>query len=145
MGTYRTVAEYPAYKLIDKVGYTFRDGDEIAIPYQSARHGTLYNFFQMGSVAGYAVKNGEDVEKALERARGFGHEEHYAFGLAVCLTATPQPQKTVAVLNYGDTIKAFGRYFRLDKAPNSNVHLHEVSITDAEYIAMVVAQVSAAA
>jgi len=139
---YETVAEYPAYKLVRKGYYQFRDGDEIAIPYQSARHGTLYNFFQLGSVAGYAVKNGDDVEQAMDRARANGHDMYYAFGLAICLTATPQPQKTVAYVEYGEIIKAFGRFFRLDKAPNNNVSLVEVAMTQEEYVAMIVAKVA---
>lgn len=139
--TYKIIAEYPAYKLIDKVGYTFRDGDEIAIPYQSRNHGTLYHFFKMGSVAGYAVEYGDDVEDALARARSNGHALHYAYGLGTMLTADKQAQKIVALLNYGDTIKAFGRYFRLDRASNDNVTLVEIEMTDAEYIEMVKAQV----
>lgn len=126
MGLYPVVAEYPAYKLIDKGDYMFRDGDKIAIAYRSFQGDMLYNFFQLGSVAGYAVKNGEDVEQALERARGFGHKLHYAFGLAVVLHNGPYEQKVVALVEYGQVINAFGRKFRLEKAPNNNVELVEV-------------------
>jgi hypothetical protein len=139
MTAYPVIAEYPAYKLINKIGYTFRDGDEIAIPYETKSHGTLYNFFKMGSVAGYAVHNGDDVETSLQRARDNGHDLFYAYGLGTCLTAHKVDQKTVALLNYGDVIKAFGRFFRLDKAPNNNVELVEVEMTDADYMGAVIA------
>lgn len=146
MTTFRTVAEFPAYKLVRKTHYVYRDGDKIAIPYQSQRYGTMYHFFTMGSVAGYAVKNGEDVEEALKRARGFGHELHYAFSTGTMITAEARPQEVAAYVEYGEIIKAFGKFFRLDKANNDNVTLTPMpEYTDEMWIAATVAEVEATA
>lgn len=128
MAELKILAEYPAYKIVEAPeGYMFRDGDTFGIAYRSYRGDTLYNFFKLGSVAGYAVQYGEDVEKALADARERGHELHYAFGLGVSLTSHVRPQERHFGLSYGDEIKAFGRRFRLDRAPNNNVKLTELT------------------
>lgn len=119
------IADYPAYTIVANDGREFKPGEEIAIPYQSQRYGTLWNFFCLGSVASEAERYNENVNEAVERAKSFGHDLYYAFGLGVTLTAEPQAKKTVTGFNYGDTIRFAGKTFRIDRAPNQNVKLVE--------------------
>lgn len=139
---FKIVAEYPAYKLIRKLHYTFRDGDKIAVPYTTRKGDTLYNFYQLGSVAGYAIKNGECPFEAVERAKEFGHDLHYAFGLGVCLSAGPVAQKVVAYVEMNDVIRAFGKFWQIMPAPNNNIKLEELpDFTEEEWRALIIEEV----
>lgn len=121
------LADYPAYTIIETPAYlTFKHGMKFAIPFQSQRHGTLWHFFTLGSVFGYAVHNGDDVLKNYERAVERGHKLWWANADAVVISNQKEEKKTIFGQNYGDVIKFEGKLFRLDKAPNNNVALVQV-------------------
>ncbi|WP_027163391.1 hypothetical protein [Mesorhizobium sp. WSM1293] len=120
------IDDFPAYAIVDDKDRKYLDGETIAVPFKSARHGILYSFYQLGSVAAYAVKNGDDVEAAIARARSLGHKLHYAFGLATSLTAWERPKEIVPGFDIGDTIRFAGKLFRIERAPNQNIGLVEV-------------------
>ncbi len=47
-----TIADYPAYRIYKPYdGRKFRPGEKIAIPYETARYGTLYRFYTLGNTA----------------------------------------------------------------------------------------------
>lgn len=122
----KILADYPAYTIIEDKDREYADGEEIAVPYQSMRHGILYNFYQLGSVEAYARKNGVDPVEQVERAKRLGHKLYYAFGLATVITAWKQAKKTVPAFEIGDTILFAGKKFRIDRAPNHNINLEEI-------------------
>lgn len=124
--TKELIADYPAYAIYRMPAHRqakMIDGMEFGMPFETARYGTQYHFFQIGSVAGYAVKNGDCPIEAIEQAKGFGHELHYVFGLGVTLTNSPKVKEEKFALNWGDIIGFQGKRFRLEKASNSNVAL----------------------
>jgi hypothetical protein len=123
------IADFPAYAIYKMPEFRqakMIDGMEFAMPFESARYGTLYHFFQIGSVIGYAVKNGDDPIAAFEQAKERGHDLHYVFGLGVSITNQRREKGEKFALNWGDIIGFYGKRFRLDKAPNNNVALIEV-------------------
>ncbi|WLJ71219.1 hypothetical protein [Sphingomonas phage Birtae] len=128
----KTIADFPAYRIYQPyVGRKFRHGEKIAIPFQSARHGTLYHFFTLGTVAGYAVQNGECPIEAVKRAEDHNakaakydqHRLYWANANAVCIHNGPHTKEEVPGFEFGQTIILQGHEFRLDKAPNNNVEL----------------------
>lgn len=123
----KIIAYYPAFTIVEDKDREYTDGDEIAVPYKSARYGTLYNFYKLGSVEGYAREYGEDPAEAIARAKQHGHELHYAYALGTTITAWKQDKRVVPGFEYGDVIKAFGKKFKIVvAAPNRNIRLEEV-------------------
>jgi len=122
----RILANYPALTIIEDKDREFTDGDDIAVPYKSANHGTLYNFYRLGSVEDFARRNNEDVDVVLARAKQRGLDPYYAYGLAVSITAWKKEKKVVPAFSHGDVIRAFGKKFRIVPAPNQNIRLQEV-------------------
>jgi hypothetical protein len=120
------IDDFPAYAIVADKDRKYLDGEKIAVPFKSTRHGTLYSFYCLGSVAGYAVKHGEDVEAAIAQARSKGHKLHYAFGLGASLTAWERPKEIVPGFEIGETIRFAGKRFRIERAPNQNIGLAEV-------------------
>lgn len=127
--TENLIVDYPAYAIYKTPAWRqakMIDEMEFALPFETRTHGTQYYFFKLGSVIGSAIRNGDDPMKALERAKNFGHELHFAFALAVCIHNGPKVKEQKLALNWGDIIGFHGKRFRLDKAPNQNVRLVEV-------------------
>lgn len=123
------IVDYPAYALYKMPIYRQEkmiDGMEFGMPFESKSHGTQYHFFQIGSVIGSAIKNGDDPYAAVERAKKFGHKLHFVFGLSVSITAWKREKEQKVALNWGDVIGFHGKRFKLVKAPNQNVELVEV-------------------
>jgi len=110
----RILANYPALTIIEDKDREYKDGDEIAVPYKSANHGTLYRFYKLGSVEDFA------------HAKQNGHALYYANPLATSITAWRREKKTVPAFSHGDVIRAFGKKFRIVPAPNQNIRLQEV-------------------
>lgn len=122
-----TLADFPAYRIYQPYeGRKFRHGEVIAIPFESQRHGTLYHFFTLGTVAGYAIQNGEDPFPAVEDAKARGHDLYWVNANAVCLSARPIAKEHVPGFKFGDIIILQGHRFRLDPAANNNVKLVEL-------------------
>lgn len=129
----QTIADYPAYRIYKpRAGQKFKHGDKIAIPFQSRSHGTLYHFYTLGTVAGYAIQNGEDPEEAIARCkrqmiedRHAGHKLYWANQNAVCLHNGPVRKEEVPGFEFGDTLILQGKVFRLEPAPNNNCKLVE--------------------
>lgn len=122
----KIIADYPAYTIVEDKDREYTDGDVIAVPYQSARYGTLYSFYKLGSVEGYAREYGEDPAEEVARAKQHGHELHYAYALGATITAWEQDKRVVPGFEHGDAIKAFGKKFKIIPAPNQNIRLKEV-------------------
>lgn len=119
-----TIADFPAYRIYEPYeGRKFRHGEVIAIPFVSRSHGTLYHFYTLGTVAGYAVERGDDPEECLATARERGHKLHWANANAVTIHNGPKVKKEVPGFNIGDPIILQGRTFRIEKAPNDNINL----------------------
>lgn len=127
----KTIADYPAYRIYEPYqGRKFRHGEKIAIPFQSRNHGTLYHFFTLGTVAGYAVERGDDPIAEVERCKRQmiedphrGHKLYWVSANAVCISNQVTPKEDVPGFNYGDEIILEGHRFQLAKAPNDNCSL----------------------
>lgn len=117
---------FPAYTIVAGDN-TFSAGEEFAIGYDTPRHGRLYSFYTLGSVADYAAKYGDDVEAAVADAKARGHKLYWANPQATSITAHRQAHKTVRGINFGDTIIFNGIAFRVEPASNNNVKLVELA------------------
>jgi hypothetical protein len=125
----KIIADYPAYTIVEDKDREYTDGDEIAVPYKSARYGTLYNFYKLGSVEEYArrySKYSRDIEAAIAHAKQHGHALYYANALPTSITVWGKGKKTMPAFSHGDVIKAFGKKFKIVPAPNQNIRLQEV-------------------
>ena len=128
-----TIADFPAYRIYKAyAGRKFKHGDKIAIPFESRSHGTLYHFFTLGTVAGYAIQNGEDPVEAIERCKQHmierpydGHKLYWANANAVVISNMKMEKEEVPGFNFGDEIILQGKVFVLERAPNNNVKLKE--------------------
>ena len=113
------VIEYPGLKILKPPAYKkFRDGDIIAILVR-----TTWRTYRLGSIYGFYVVNGDDVEAGVARAKANGHSLFWANAEAVVISNPPPPQKVAWGFEFGDTIPAFGKSFVINKAPNDNVSL----------------------
>jgi len=126
MKRFITVSEYPAYDVVtfnDKVEPKVYDGETLT----DEKH--LANW-QLSSVTGYAIENGEDPIAAYEEAVKKGHNTHYAMAIGACLQAQYAPKKPSdfrIVVKYGDEIIFHGQRFRIEKANNHNINLVKVN------------------
>lgn len=126
----KLIAEYPAFKLYEMPEWKrnrIKHGDVFAIMFPSRNHGPLPHFFTFGSVFGSAVQNGDDPLEAYCRANDRGHEIRWVNANAVVLSNSPKAQVTRYVMAFGDEISFEGTRYRLDKAPNDNVKLTQIS------------------
>lgn len=124
----KTIADYPAYRIVEPAPRkVWKAGEQFAIAFETRSHGTLYHFFQLGSVVSYALQSNSCPIAAIDRARANKHEMHFAFALSTVITAWERPKETVIGLSYGDEIAFEGHTFQLAKAPNDNVRLVEVA------------------
>lgn len=125
--TFPVIADYPAYAIVEAPAYLkFKHGMQIALPIQSRRGDTLWYFYTLGSIFGFAVSYGDDVLKTYEQAKERGHKLFWANANAISITAHQRAKETVFGFNWGDIIPFEGKRFRLDKAANNNVELVEV-------------------
>lgn len=123
----QTIADFPAYRIYRPYdGRRFSHGEKIAIPYEARSHGTLYNFFRLGTVAGYAIQNGDDPIEAIENANANGHELYWANGCATVIHSGQKTKEEVPGFEIGDSIILQGKTFVIAKAPNNNIKLVEV-------------------
>lgn len=119
-----TIFDCPGYRIYRPYeGRKFRHGDKIAIPFQSSRYGTLYHFFTLGTVAGYAIERGEDPFPEVERAQANGHKLYWANANSVIISNPPQAKTETPGFNWGDELILQGHRFRLAPAPNNNCEL----------------------
>jgi hypothetical protein len=120
------IATYPAYTIINPGTYGFLPGDEFAIARETRTHGTLWDFYRLGSVEDYALQYNEDPAEHIARATERGENLYWANLQGVTLSAHRQAHKYVRGVKLGDVITFKGKSFRLDPAPNRNVTLTEV-------------------
>ena len=125
-----TIADFPAYRIYSPyAGRKFKHGDVIAVPYETRSHGTLFAFYTLGTVEGYAIANGECPHEALERheanAAKFcdGRKAYWANQNSVCIHNGPIAKIEVPGFNISDTITLQGRKFSIRSAPNNNIEL----------------------
>lgn len=130
------IADFPGYTIrkpyTDGAGVaTYSDGDVIAIPRQTPRHGVLWSFYTLGSVAGCAIEYGECPVKAIERATERGHELWWANLNATSISSQQRAKPTRPGHAWGDEIQFHGRIFRLVKARfGDQAHLELVGEAD---------------
>jgi hypothetical protein len=127
-----TIADFPAYRIYKPyTGRKFRHGEKIAIPFETRNHGVLWHFYTLGTVAGYAVQNGEcpikrvtEVEARNAAARPYDqHRLYWANADSVCIHNGPVTKREVPGFNIGDELILQGHRFRIDRAPNDNIDL----------------------
>ena len=104
----------------------YKDGDVLAIAYKSINHGTLHNFYTLGSVVSYAIGMCSCPFEAVERAKANGHELHFAFGNGVSITSHTRDQEISFMVNHGDEIKFHGKMFEIVATANNNIGLKPV-------------------
>lgn len=124
------LADFPAYAVYEMPEFRkakMIDGMEFAMPFPSTRYGTQYHFFKIGSVGGYAVKNGDCPVEAVERAKANGHELHYVYGLGASISNQQREKGEKFALAWGEEIGFEGKRYTLEKAPNQNVRLVPVA------------------
>lgn len=129
-----TIADFPAYRIYKPyAGRKFKHGDKIALPFESRSHGTQYHFFTLGTIAGYAIQNGEDPIEAIDHCKRMmvehpydGHKLYWANANAVCIHNGPYTKEEVPGFEFGDEIILQGKKFILRPDHNQNVKLEEV-------------------
>jgi hypothetical protein len=110
----------------------YAPSDVIALPYESARHGVLWDKFMLGDVMSYALSYGEDPFAAVQQAVERGHKVYWANKCAVSISNSAPAQKPVYFgQKLGDVIQYAGKLFKLVPAANQNVELVEVQSAEA--------------
>jgi len=84
-----------------------------------------YSHYQINSVVSSSLKDGRDPLECVERAKGFGHQLHFIFPLACCISSSQGPREVYIEVEYGMVIKFEGKLFVIEKAANDNLKLVE--------------------
>ena len=101
----------------------YKDGDRIAIAFESANHGTLHRLYTLGSVIGSAIESCSCPFEAMDRAKNLGHELHFAFQNSTMISSGPSEQTISFMVKHGSSIKFHGKRFEIIKTPNDNIAL----------------------
>jgi hypothetical protein len=108
-------------------------GDTIALPFETARYGTMYFEFQVGTIAGHAAQDGHNVANAVAECKQkmidhpyMGHKMAWAFGLGAMVTAEKRDKKYVRAVAWGDTIELDGVRYSVNGPAYHNAELKEV-------------------
>jgi hypothetical protein len=117
-----TIDTFPAYTIV-KGSDMYEDGDVFAIGRDTERHGRLYDFYKLGSVANYAARYGDDVEAAVKQAKERGEEMYWANPQGAMITSHKQDHRIERGVSIGDEITFRGMRFRIEAAANNNVKL----------------------
>jgi hypothetical protein len=122
----------PAVDYIQGDG-VYLTGQAMAMPFETARYGTMYHEFQVGTIAGKATQDGHNVAAAVAQCKQkmidfpyMGHKLAWAFSLGAMITSEKRAKKFVKVQAWGDIIELDGVRYSLHKAANQNVELKEV-------------------
>jgi hypothetical protein len=117
--------ESPAHIIYEgKDGWEgYKDGDVIAIAYESRSHGTLHRFYSLGSVVGCAIERCKCPFEAVEKAKERGHQLHFAFKNSITITAHDRPREYSFMQEHGDEIKFHGKTFEIIETANNNISL----------------------
>ena len=123
--------EYPAYKIVKPIqGEKLRHGDIIALQWPSRNYGPMWHRYRLGTVAGFAIENGDCPEEEIARCKRqmvedphAGHKLYWANACAVTLSNRVSPQETYRGYQWGDEIILQGKTFRLEKTHNQNCKL----------------------
>ena len=111
---------YPAYDVFSKKdGFNIThllDGEKIIQKDHLSKH-------MIGSVASYAVKNGDCPYASRDRAIKNGHDLYYIFALGSCLTSHKQEKKKYIEVSAGEVIHFEGHLFEIIKQNNNNLGL----------------------
>lgn len=130
------IADFPGYAIREPFTNAagraiYKDGDVIALPQQTKNHGTLWNFYTLGSVVGHAIQYGECPIKAIERATANGHRLWWANQNATVISSQRTAKPTRPGHTWGDEIQFHGRIFRLVKDRwSNNAHFELVGEAD---------------
>lgn len=101
----------------------FSAGDEIGLPFETAKYGTMYKFFQFGSVVSFALENYSEPLNAYQQAVERGHKTHWLITLATSISNPPPPKVDKLACNWGDIVMFEGRAFSIKKTSNGNAEL----------------------
>lgn len=121
------VADYPAYSVVsrEKSKGAYVNGqfdpaieftdivawESLCIAYESRNHGTMYAEQEAGSVASYAMKNGECPIEAIDRARERKHDLHWINAQGSCITAHKRAKEVWTLIENNSLVRFEGRIF----------------------------------
>lgn len=117
------IADFPAYAIFAHEDRDYAAGEIVAIPFQTARYGTLYSFFTLGSVEAYAAQYNEDPAEAVRHASARGHQLFWLNKNATCLTAEKRAKTYHPHFDFGDEISFAGKRFVIKPDHNQNAKL----------------------
>jgi hypothetical protein len=101
----------------------YKDGDKIAIAFESMNHGTIHRFYTLGSVVGFAIERCSCPFEGVERAKANGHKMHWANQNSTMICSGPSDQTISFMQGHGDVIKFHGKMFKIVKTANDNIAL----------------------
>ena len=104
----------------------YKDGDVIAIEFQSRNYGTLHHFYTLGSIVNYAIKNCECPFESVERAKKNGHKLHWANQNSTMITSHAREKDVSFMQEHGDEIRFHGKTFKIVPTANDNIDLELV-------------------
>ena len=126
------IQSHPAVDYVQGDG-VYSTGDYFALPFETARYGTMYNKFHCGSIAGHAVKDVECPTRAIQECKQkmidfpyMGHKLAWANATGSMITAEKRAKVVVKAQAWGDEIELDGVRYTLHPASNHNVELKAV-------------------
>lgn len=106
------VADYPAYMIVDMEQDVIEwpdDQQEMAIAYQSRRHGVMYNMHTVNSIANYSRQNNDDVATAIARANQRGESLFWLNRSCVSISNHQSAKETHILCRDGQKIRFDGQ------------------------------------
>lgn len=131
MSYYEVILDAPAYKVLkrepqthgDHAGYIrLKHGEKLGLM-QEHRGRTYAEQYKVGTVLGYAIENWEDPDKARERNREVGGEDHWINGCGASLSSQERPQEILILIEVGDKVVIEGHRYEIVKKSNRNLGL----------------------
>lgn len=130
------IQDWPAFtirKAVSRSDYrtgktlpTFKDRDIVGLPFKNRNDEVMYHFFYFGSVASYALENGECPYDAARTAETSGHKKYWLIPCSTMLTAEDTPKEQRVAVDWWQEIIFEGRSFTIKPDANRNAKLVEV-------------------
>lgn len=134
----KKVADFPAYEIVDLeqdiINWPENAEFQMAIPYESRSHGTMYRLYYVSGVAAYVRKsNAESPEQyhrdpveAVERAKAKGEALYWIQASSVSLTAWDRPKELHVLGGAGQKIRFDGKILEVVHTRGEFYSLKEV-------------------
>jgi len=101
----------------------FKAGDEVGLPFDTAKYGILYHWFMFGSAASFALENYGDPIASYQKELERGHKTHWLITLPTTISNRAPEKIDKLACKWSEKVLFEGRCFTIEKTFNGNANL----------------------